>query len=332
MSAANDIFETLRGFRNSPIAGKTSQQSFVEYCEKILGGIEGVHFDFKSKSDSRKTTPDEPDIKNLAKAVSGFANGEGGVLIWGIEDATIAPVPIAGVCDFVADLLQRSHQLTSPAAIGIDGDFVPSDSDVNSGFGLILIPSSDLPPHRVVSRIATVQNHYYVRSGSSFAVASHSQLEDMFGRRPRPVLTMELEVEIRGSSPEVWITALLTNSGRGIARYPYLSLEVDRPYGLSKHGADDMGHFGLPLLRKGTSFRSDEDTWYQSMDFGSQGGCVLHSGMSHPVTRIRLLPQQRTPNTSKDLRVRWCIAAEGIPIQDYEKEFTESELVRLARG
>src|SRR5688500_18608501 len=105
MSAANDIFETLSGFRISPNAGKSPQQSCVEYCQNILGGIERVHFDFKSKSNPLTATPDEPDIKNLAKVVSGFANGDGGVLIWGIEDATIALVPIVSVSDFVADLL-----------------------------------------------------------------------------------------------------------------------------------------------------------------------------------------------------------------------------------
>jgi hypothetical protein len=331
MSAASDIFESLRKLMNLPNTGKSPQQQLVEYCQNILGGIERVHFDFKQKANAQTAKPEESDIKNLAKAVSGFANGAGGVLIWGIEDETIAPVPIANVSEFIADLLQRSHQLTSPAVIGIDGDFIPADSIGGSGFGIILVPESDLPPHQVLSRIATIQHHYYVRSASSFAVATHSQLEDMFGRRPRPILSVEFDVEVKDSGNEVWITVLLENKGRGIARYPFLSLEVDRPYGLSKWGADDHGHFGLPVIRKGESFRNKDNTWYRSMEFGSQDGFVIHSGMRHPITKIALVLAENRGPTSKDLRLRWRVAAEGIPLQANERELTDSELAQLVQ-
>jgi hypothetical protein len=297
-----------------------------------LGGVERVHFDFKSKANPATTAIEDPDKKNLAKAVSGFANGAGGVLIWGIEDKSTAPVPIKDVSQFVDQALQVSHQVTAPAVPGIDGDFIPADGDPNSGFALVFVPESELPPHRVVLNIGGIHNHYFVRSGSSFSIATHSQLEDMFGRRPRPALTVEFELDPRTSDEEIWIIVALENRGRGIARYPFLSLEVDRPYGLSEHGIDGNGKFGLPVIGKDNGFRIDNRTLYGSMDFGSQDGFVIHSGMRHRITKIVQFSTQSSGNATRDLSFRCRIAAEGIPLRAHESLITESELVRLAQA
>jgi predicted HTH transcriptional regulator len=153
MNAAAELFETLRKFKLSPSPGKSPQFSFTEYCREVLGGVERVHFDFKSKANPREAKLNDDDIKNVAKAVSGFSNSAGGVLIFGIEDKSAAPVPISSILAVVDDLLRRCHQLTSPAVIGVDGDVIPSESGDGSGFGLIFVPESDLPPHRVVAQI-----------------------------------------------------------------------------------------------------------------------------------------------------------------------------------
>jgi hypothetical protein len=288
MSAASNLFDTIRAFKSSPDAGRSPQQSLVAYCRDVLGGIERVHFDFKSKANASYSTLDEPDKKNLAKAVSGFANGAGGVLIWGIEDESIAPVPIRDVSRFVDNILQQTHNVTSPTVPDIDGDFIPAEDDLTRGFAILLIPESQLPPHRVILNITGIQNHYFVRSGSSFCTATHSQLEDMFGRRPRPILAVDFELACALSEKQAWITVILENRGRGIARYPFLSLDVEKPYGLSELGIDGNGHFGLPLIARENGFRCSGTTFtlYGSMRFGSQEGFVIHSGMRHSITKI----------------------------------------------
>src|SRR3972149_814837 len=136
MSAANDLFETLRAFRTSPEAGKTPQQLLVDYCQNVLGGVERLHFDFKTKSQPVSQSLDDADKKNLAKAISGFANETGGVLIWGLNDTTIVPNPISNVSKFVNSILQLSHQVTAPAVSGIDGDVETSDDNHRDGFRL----------------------------------------------------------------------------------------------------------------------------------------------------------------------------------------------------
>ena len=65
---------------------------------------ETLYLDFKAKSDpSDGTGLDRPDRENLAKALSGFANAAGGVLLWGVAEhregtaRRLHPEPIVGL-------------------------------------------------------------------------------------------------------------------------------------------------------------------------------------------------------------------------------------------
>ncbi|MHB0961110.1 MAG: AlbA family DNA-binding domain-containing protein [Pirellulaceae bacterium] len=316
MDAATKLYEALRAFRTNPSSGKTPQQSMLDYCTNTLGGIERNHFDFKEKSQASKPQLDDDDKRNLAKAISGFANGSGGVLIWGIENSSISPRPISRVSEFVDCILQMAHQIADPPVLRIDGDFVPSDQDSDSGFGFILIPESELPPHRVVLRLTKVQNHYYTRTGSSFVIATHAQLEDMFGRRPRPKLDLTCRQAPRKPPDSEFVMSIIVsiqNIGRGLAKYPFLSLEVDAPHVLSGYGLDGNGHFGLPIIEEASPVhrrRSRDD--YRSCKFGSQDGFVIHSGMTHPVTLMMVA------STNDDAVIQYALAAEGLPVQHKE--------------
>lgn len=329
MDAATKLFETLRAFRTDPKSDKSPQQSMLDYCSNNLGGIERNHFDFKEKRQASKPQLDDDDKRNLAKAFSGFANGSGGVLIWGIEDSSISPSPISQVTEFIDCILQIAHQITDPPVPGIDGDFVPSDANPDSGFGLILIPESELPPHRVVLRLSHVQNHYFTRTGSSFVIATHAQLEDMFGRRPRPKLVLTYKKSPRKPPDTKFDMSLIVsiqNIGRGLAKYPFLSLEVDAPHVLSGYGLDGNGHFGLPVIEEASpvSCRSRYD--YRSYKFGSQDGFVIHSGMTRPVALLMVAP------TDDDTVIRYELAAEGLPVQHDELRIPSAELRKLLRS
>jgi predicted HTH transcriptional regulator len=86
MDQAQELFEKLQSLKNS--------EEFLEYCNQILGAVERIHVDFKEKHDRRNPKLEDDDKKNLAKAVSGFANSGGSVLIWGIEDVFISLVEV----------------------------------------------------------------------------------------------------------------------------------------------------------------------------------------------------------------------------------------------
>src|ERR1043165_1656772 len=56
--------------------------------DKLIADFESesLWLDFKrSKNDATGTSLDKSDRENLAKAVSGFANADGGIIVWGVD-------------------------------------------------------------------------------------------------------------------------------------------------------------------------------------------------------------------------------------------------------
>lgn len=71
--------DNLIGFFNS-INSEEVLKSFIKNNTK-----ENLNLEFKQKQDSRNGDLGEKDKFNFSRALSGFANSGGGVLIWGIE-------------------------------------------------------------------------------------------------------------------------------------------------------------------------------------------------------------------------------------------------------
>jgi hypothetical protein len=311
MDSAKQLFEKLRSFKST----KSPQQALLEFCTHVLGSIERLHVDFKEKHDRHDANLSDDDRKNLAKAVSGFGNSSGGVLLWSIEDKTLLPKPIVHVDSFVSSMLQIASQITDPILFGIDGDWIESDERKGqSGFGLLLIPESLLPPHRVVLNQLRVKDHYYIRTGNSFVVASHTQLEDMFGRRPKPNLSLNAKIVgamTAGNERYLRVILGIENKGRGTAKYPFLAVKVHHPYNVDSYGIDGNRNFGLSELTKSAG---SEETRY-----GASTEVVIHPGIIHDVTSVKVKIDLANQKESQvpDLVIDYKIAAEGIiPVED----------------
>ncbi len=308
MDTAQQLFNTLAQFKQARGSVQTSQERLIEYCKHVLGAIEGQHVDFKEKHDRTNSQLDPDDKKNLAKAVSGFSNSGGGVLIWGLKNKTLSPKPICDIQGFVSFVLQLAPQLTDPTVAGIEGDWLRADTNnSNEGFGLIYIPESSLPPHRVLLKQKEIKDYYYFRSGEDFIVASHPQLEDMFGRRPKPVLSLSKRFLTIGRNIDVILG--IENTGRGSARAPFLSVGISKPYRINQYGIDGNGHFGLPPLAKS----SDVKDWA----FGSSADTVIHPGTVREVAKVVVKVTTDISNTNveiPDLIINYKIAAEGVQL------------------
>lgn len=60
-----------------------------------LAQSETLHLDFTTKHDSETGALDLDDRKGLSIALSGFANAEGGVLVWGVDCRKVDGVDVA---------------------------------------------------------------------------------------------------------------------------------------------------------------------------------------------------------------------------------------------
>src|SRR5262249_32477059 len=138
----------------------------------------------------------DDDWKNLAKAISGFGNSEGGVIVWGVKcrsdpvrgDVPSGKVPIQKPKRFVSWLESAVSGCTVPAHRGVEHHAI-TDATGSSGFVATLIPRSHVTPLQSIKPAGTLQ--FYMRAGSSFLPVPHAVLAGMFGRVP------QLEIALR---------------------------------------------------------------------------------------------------------------------------------------
>jgi predicted HTH transcriptional regulator len=176
MGRAEDLFERLeRG-------GETEVLSFISQPV-----TEELFLDYKRSGDNGAgTSLDNNDRRNLAKAISGFGNSEGGVIVWGVDcrndkmagDIPISPpIRIQNPTRFKSLLEQATSGLTVPPHATV------RHHSIAEGFVVTLIPSGLHAPYQTVGDLS-----YYIRAGSNFARAPHAVLAGMFGRRPQPII------------------------------------------------------------------------------------------------------------------------------------------------
>ena len=156
----------------------------------INSQTEELFLDFKQAVSTGKnfTTLHKDDRKNLAKAISGFGNSEGGVIVWGVEcsrdveigDVARAKVKVKNVYRFLSWLENAISGCTIPSHNKVRNHIISVDEN-GDGFIATYIPKSDIAP-----LMTTTGNTIYIRSGSNNVPAPYSVIAGMFGRRPQP--------------------------------------------------------------------------------------------------------------------------------------------------
>src|SRR6185369_5755188 len=99
----------------------------------------------------------QDDRENFAKAVSGFGNSDGGVIVWGVDcrrdpktgaDLPAGKHPIQNPYRFVSWLEGAVSSCVTPAASNIEHVVLPGAT--TEGYVASLIPASDLAPHQCI--------------------------------------------------------------------------------------------------------------------------------------------------------------------------------------
>ena len=182
-------------------------QEDIEKFESLLETQdvdEWTDVEFKGTFDSWK--------ENLAKAVSGFANTSGGLLVFGVDaKAThhlarrVASKPlddlkhrVALVRDVISRAVEDSLDVT-PTPLAFESPSSISDS----GYIAIDVPRSERRPH--IAKLGGL-HRYYIRAGEEFVRMPHGILRDMFSRAAEPRPTISLQI-VSGGTRAVSIQA-----------------------------------------------------------------------------------------------------------------------------
>ena len=244
------------------------------------------------------------DRRNLAQALSGFSNSSGGLIIWGVDarknadgvDCARDLREIDNVAKFIARLNELTGEAVNPIVERIQHRVIPTTG--GKGFAVTLVPEADGVP-----RMAKLgEDRYYKRSGDSFYRMEHYDITDMFGRRHRPKLALQLR-RFAGGGLELLVA--LRNDGRASARAPYLAFTCSHPFGRQVYGLDGNGRDGMTLLKsRGAQFR-----YY----YGEGSAFTIHPGVEHQVT---LLGVSGGTQLTENVVVQYAIACEDQPLQE----------------
>ena len=303
-------------------------------CEAVRnfiseGATENLHLDFKTVRDDQLSSRD--DRKNLAKAISGFANSEGGIIVWGVDarpnsdgiDCAVGEKPIANLKRFVSKLSEYSSQASSPLVDGVTHNGILSGG--GSGFAATYVPQSDAAPH--MAKLG--EDRYYKRNAGSFYRLEHFDLEDMFGRRPHPKLQLSIKI-LLGSDPPVhdmrqyWDARLLLqiqNIGHGAAIGPRLSLKIPIPWCVGAGGPSGM--YGPKTLNKLP--QSPADKWVRFQ--GSTSDAVLGQTSLDVLTLTSPIPA--SGGVPAPFMLEYELSSANSRFMSKSIEFSSSDLVQM---
>lgn len=280
---------------------RLTKKYILEYVEQ--GKEEDLHLDYKLINSPDFTNKD--DKKNYAKALSGYANSDGGIIIWGIDarrnsNGINCAIEVKGISDaklFLTKLIEFSGQFVSPIVDNVEHKIIKIDR-TKAVVGSY-IPASDIGPHMAKAG----EDRYYKRSGDSFYKMEHFDIEDMFGRRKKPILRLCTAVkkggEDRGPGYHDYrgiVRVYVENIGRGIAKYTYLAFTINSPYqiyhGMSKVMKDHQGKY---------KFTHSTDS-------------VIHPGTMEEMALIEF-GYAKTQQTYDDLIIQYEIVAQDAKIE-----------------
>jgi hypothetical protein len=213
----DDLANQLESFFDSLTAEAQLQQFVTDQRE------EDLHLEFKQKTDSSHANLEDGDRRGFSKTLAGFANADGGVLIFGVSTTHAADHPdrasalqsIASPDTFRAKLLDSVLNVTQPSVDGLRIEVVPAGVP-GRGYVKCLVPPSDRPPHRAMH----AGREYYRRTSNAHVKMEHYELEDVFGRRLRPALRIGLKlVPIDPPDGREELRFTFRNDGRGVAHH-----------------------------------------------------------------------------------------------------------------
>lgn len=226
MGRAEDLFSRIESQGLEAIQGMLAEAKSEE-----------AFLDFKQSGDKgRGRQLCDSDKKNLSKALSGFANADGGVIVWGITapsgpsgDVANGIDPLVDCRAFAARIDDKVSWGTTPPVPGVRSIAI-ADASGTAGFVATLIPASAMGPHQ-----STDSHRYLMRAGSSFQPVTHSVLAGMFGRRPQAnIYTMYAVTGANhvaaqdGELLEIWLSVHAVNDTAVVARDAYMSFKVWR--------------------------------------------------------------------------------------------------------
>mgnify|MGYP006305687919 FL=1 len=158
------------------------------------------------------------------------------------------------------------------------------------------------------------ENRYYKRSGDSFMPMEAYEIADMFGRRKRPILSLEVQARSvwdiqRNHLSKPFIVVSIKNSGRGVAKRPFLEVTLNDDYTDHIKGVHRDGE---GLFRFDSRKDEEGEVWHP---FGSSSEIVIYPGLPHEVFWVGCF-QAKSLRFVVPMIINYRLVAEEVPLQE----------------
>lgn len=262
----------------------------------------------------------EIDKKNISKTISGFANSNGGIVVWGIkakendkkQDIASDKSPIKELTKFLNTLNRLEGQATTPVVTGIIHKKIEISSDC--GFVVTYVPQSEYAPHMA----NYAEKHYYKRSGDSFYICEHYDIKDMLQRKHSAILNLQVkDKKISQGFGDIRMYEMilaLRNEGRSFAKAPLIRVEINQPFKFSEFGLDGNGNIGLFKVK------ANPRTPQMSTYSGGQD-IIIYPELEYEIDKIVLEVDKHIDELPK-LTINYMIVAENMEKTNFELEVT----------
>lgn len=291
------------------IAENAAEHHFLDFKEVPLSG--------------GSNSLNESISEKLGKALSGFSNSQGGIIVWGIrkKDRDRAPMGYSLVKkpkQLVEALNRRISEIIVPTVDGVDSRVIFENAQ-EEGVVATYIPASEKTPHMYL-----IKKSYYKRSGDSFLKMEHYDLEDMFGRRSRPKLALKIALKsigTNGTGEQRYDLALnLINEGKAMTQHYGLDIELPIPLkSISRSGVTGRGI--ISSLDDESNFTSIKLRKTDSPFFPTEQ--VVLAPNNHHLGHIYLELSDGHLNSLRNLPVRYKIYSENMNTKEGEYLFEE---------
>lgn len=249
----------------------------------------------------------------LSKAISGFGNGLGGVLIFGIEDKPIKSlVPFSGFKNFEKIVNEFVSKSTNPHHECVKTFSLVSSLDNSKGYVIVEIPQSMNRPLQVVSN--RFLHRYFYRSGESHVDIPHDVIAGMLGKKIPSKLIYLMSTtkfsDITRPNPDLFsFDILIKNVGSTVIRDIWFNLNVGIP-DISVMTGNFSDKFAGSVFNNSTSLVSVD------------GYKLPPQGLTSPVS-LQMIKRKLEAN--KDYHLYFTFGCEGSKLYEFNSKFKGDE-------
>lgn len=236
------------------------------------GEAEGLHLECKATVSPRLNREQKV---ALARAISGFGNTSGGVLIWGVSttrhahsglDVLSQVEPIASVRAFERQIRQAIPSLTTPAVLRSRTKTLQRRPSETRGVAITYLPATTGDPIQ-----SALDNLFYFRAGDEFVTAPYELIKRLFASTESPDLHPIFDVRLaKRDANGVWtIPIAIENRASAVAEHCKIAVSFG--------GASACETITCQGFRDASDLNPDEKLFW-----GEPEG-VIHKGIHHVI-------------------------------------------------